>query len=83
MDSSIPFSGDDGGISIFNLELVGRVLCSLLSKIKMCESKKLLFLFVQVNGINQLLNQWRSRVQELKLMTPATRTALVRPTLLR
>ncbi|XP_062414263.1 nucleoporin NUP42 isoform X1 [Pungitius pungitius] len=30
-----------------------------------------------VNGINQLLNQWRSRVQELKLMTPATRTALL------
>ncbi|KAI3358446.1 hypothetical protein L3Q82_014873 [Scortum barcoo] len=30
-----------------------------------------------MNGVNQLLNQWRSRVQELKLMTPATRTALL------
>lgn len=30
-----------------------------------------------VNGVNQLLNQWRSRVQELKVMKPATRTALL------
>ncbi|XP_078124106.1 nucleoporin NUP42 isoform X2 [Sander vitreus] len=30
-----------------------------------------------VNGINQLLNQWRSRVQELKVMNPATRAALL------
>lgn len=30
-----------------------------------------------VNGVNQLLNQWRSRVQELKVMSPATRTALL------
>ncbi|XP_068431759.1 nucleoporin NUP42 [Clinocottus analis] len=30
-----------------------------------------------VNAVNQLLNQWRSRVQELKVMNPATRTALL------
>ncbi|KAK1880402.1 Nucleoporin NUP42 [Dissostichus eleginoides] len=30
-----------------------------------------------VNGITQLLNQWRSRVQELKVMNPATRAALL------
>ncbi|TMS18025.1 Nucleoporin-like protein 2 [Larimichthys crocea] len=30
-----------------------------------------------VNGVNQLLNQWRSRIQELKIMSPATRTALL------
>ncbi|XP_032363128.1 nucleoporin NUP42 [Etheostoma spectabile] len=30
-----------------------------------------------VNGINQLLNQWRSRVQELKVMNPTTRAALL------
>ncbi|XP_034457013.1 nucleoporin NUP42-like [Hippoglossus hippoglossus] len=30
-----------------------------------------------LNGVNQLLNQWRSRVQELKVMNPATRTALL------
>lgn len=30
-----------------------------------------------VNGINQLLTQWRSRVQELKVMNPATRAALL------
>ncbi|XP_034747088.1 nucleoporin NUP42 [Etheostoma cragini] len=30
-----------------------------------------------VSGINQLLNQWRSRVQELKVMNPATRAALL------
>uniref|UniRef100_A0A3B4WYH8 Nucleoporin NUP42 n=1 Tax=Seriola lalandi dorsalis TaxID=1841481 RepID=A0A3B4WYH8_SERLL len=30
-----------------------------------------------INGVNQLLNQWRSRVQELKVMNPATRAALL------
>ncbi|KAF7647268.1 hypothetical protein LDENG_00174960 [Lucifuga dentata] len=30
-----------------------------------------------VNGINQLLNKWRSRVQELKIMNAATRAALL------
>uniref|UniRef100_A0A4W6ECN3 Nucleoporin NUP42 n=1 Tax=Lates calcarifer TaxID=8187 RepID=A0A4W6ECN3_LATCA len=30
-----------------------------------------------LNGVNQLLNQWRSRVQELKVMNPATRAALL------
>ncbi|KAG7500863.1 nucleoporin 2 [Solea senegalensis] len=30
-----------------------------------------------INGVNQLLNQWRSRIQELKVMNPATRTALL------
>ncbi|XP_053190484.1 nucleoporin NUP42 [Scomber japonicus] len=30
-----------------------------------------------INGINQLLSQWRSRVQELKIMNPATRAALL------
>lgn len=30
-----------------------------------------------VNGVNQLLSQWRSRVQELKVMNPAIRTALL------
>lgn len=30
-----------------------------------------------VNGINQLLSQWRSRVQELKIMSPATRAAVL------
>ncbi|XP_075305491.1 nucleoporin NUP42 [Odontesthes bonariensis] len=30
-----------------------------------------------LNGINQLLSQWKSRVQELKTMSPSTRTALL------
>ncbi|XP_051246073.1 nucleoporin NUP42 isoform X1 [Dicentrarchus labrax] len=30
-----------------------------------------------INGINQLLNQWRNRVQELKVMGPATRAAVL------
>ncbi|XP_070702605.1 nucleoporin NUP42 [Pempheris klunzingeri] len=30
-----------------------------------------------INGINQLVSQWRNRVQELKVMNPATRTALL------
>ncbi|XP_026156139.1 nucleoporin NUP42 [Mastacembelus armatus] len=30
-----------------------------------------------VNGVSQLLSQWRSRVQELKVMNPATRAALL------
>ncbi|XP_069032890.1 nucleoporin NUP42 [Embiotoca jacksoni] len=30
-----------------------------------------------INGISQLLNQWKSRVQELKIMNPATRVALL------
>ncbi|XP_029369994.1 nucleoporin NUP42 [Echeneis naucrates] len=30
-----------------------------------------------INGVNQLLNQWRNRVQELKVMNPATRAALI------
>ncbi|XP_061738447.1 nucleoporin NUP42-like [Nerophis ophidion] len=30
-----------------------------------------------LNGINQLLNQWRNRVQELKIMNPSTRAALL------
>ncbi|XP_019723382.1 nucleoporin NUP42 [Hippocampus comes] len=30
-----------------------------------------------LNGVNLLLNQWRSRVQELLLMKPATRAALL------
>ncbi|AWP02091.1 putative nucleoporin-like protein 2, partial [Scophthalmus maximus] len=30
-----------------------------------------------VNGVNQLLNQWKTRVQDLKIMNPATRTALL------
>ncbi|XP_003969103.1 nucleoporin NUP42 [Takifugu rubripes] len=30
-----------------------------------------------VNGTNQLLNQWRNRVQELKIMSPSTRAALL------
>nr|XP_046272775.1 nucleoporin NUP42 [Scatophagus argus] len=30
-----------------------------------------------INGINQLLSQWRGRVQELKIMSPATRQALL------
>ncbi|XP_072227011.1 nucleoporin NUP42 [Leuresthes tenuis] len=30
-----------------------------------------------LNGVNQLLSQWKSRVQELKTMTPSTRTALL------
>uniref|UniRef100_A0A3Q3VK36 Nucleoporin NUP42 n=1 Tax=Mola mola TaxID=94237 RepID=A0A3Q3VK36_MOLML len=32
---------------------------------------------VYINGINQLLNQWRNRVQELKVMSPPTRAALL------
>uniref|UniRef100_A0A3B4B210 Nucleoporin NUP42 n=1 Tax=Periophthalmus magnuspinnatus TaxID=409849 RepID=A0A3B4B210_9GOBI len=31
-----------------------------------------------INGINQLLSQWRSRVRELKVMNASTRAALVR-----
>ncbi|KAJ0054994.1 hypothetical protein NL108_008712, partial [Boleophthalmus pectinirostris] len=31
-----------------------------------------------INGVNQLLTQWRSRVQELKVMNASTRAALVR-----
>ncbi|XP_061838442.1 nucleoporin NUP42-like [Nerophis lumbriciformis] len=30
-----------------------------------------------LNGINQLLSQWRNRVQELKIMNPSTRAALL------
>ncbi|XP_041823192.1 nucleoporin NUP42 [Melanotaenia boesemani] len=30
-----------------------------------------------LNGVNQLLSQWKSRVQELKIMNPSTRTALL------
>ncbi|XP_034017211.1 nucleoporin NUP42 [Thalassophryne amazonica] len=30
------------------------------------------------NGVNQLLTQWRSRVQELKVMSPPTRIALLK-----
>uniref|UniRef100_A0A1A8RYX4 Nucleoporin NUP42 n=1 Tax=Nothobranchius rachovii TaxID=451742 RepID=A0A1A8RYX4_9TELE len=30
-----------------------------------------------LNGVNQLLSQWKSRVQELKVMSPATRLALL------
>ncbi|XP_029023184.1 nucleoporin NUP42 [Betta splendens] len=30
-----------------------------------------------LSGVNQLLNQWRNRIQELKVMTPATRAALL------
>ncbi|XP_037548761.1 nucleoporin NUP42 [Nematolebias whitei] len=30
-----------------------------------------------LNGINQLLSKWKSRVQELKIMSPATRGALL------
>ncbi|KAM8767101.1 nucleoporin NUP42 isoform 2-T2 [Acanthopagrus schlegelii] len=30
-----------------------------------------------INGINQLLSQWRSRIQELKVMNPSTRTAVL------
>ncbi|XP_054914762.1 nucleoporin NUP42 [Poeciliopsis prolifica] len=29
------------------------------------------------NGVNQLLSQWKSRVQELKIMSPSTRLALL------
>uniref|UniRef100_A0A8C3G9E5 Nucleoporin NUP42 n=1 Tax=Cyclopterus lumpus TaxID=8103 RepID=A0A8C3G9E5_CYCLU len=32
---------------------------------------------IYVNAIKELINQWRSRVQELKVMNPATRTALL------
>lgn len=31
-----------------------------------------------INGVNQLLSQWRSRVQELKIMNATTRAALLR-----
>lgn len=31
-----------------------------------------------MNGTNQLLAQWRNRIQELKLMSPSIRVALVR-----
>ncbi|XP_072303701.1 nucleoporin NUP42 isoform X2 [Eucyclogobius newberryi] len=31
-----------------------------------------------INGVNQLLSQWRSRVQELKVMNASTRAALIR-----
>ncbi|XP_068189082.1 nucleoporin NUP42 [Antennarius striatus] len=31
-----------------------------------------------INGTNQLLQQWRNRVQELKIMNPNTRTALLK-----
>ncbi|XP_012729694.2 nucleoporin NUP42 isoform X2 [Fundulus heteroclitus] len=30
-----------------------------------------------INGVNQLLSQWKSRVQELKVMSPSTRLALL------
>ncbi|KAK7898698.1 hypothetical protein WMY93_019551 [Mugilogobius chulae] len=30
-----------------------------------------------INGVNQLLSQWRSRVQELKIMNASTRAALI------
>ncbi|XP_008299350.1 nucleoporin NUP42 [Stegastes partitus] len=30
-----------------------------------------------LNGVNQLLSQWKNRVQELKIMSPATRAALL------
>ncbi|PWA15388.1 hypothetical protein CCH79_00008415, partial [Gambusia affinis] len=30
-----------------------------------------------LNGVNQLLSQWKSRVQELKIMSPSTRLALL------
>uniref|UniRef100_A0A096MH55 Nucleoporin NUP42 n=1 Tax=Poecilia formosa TaxID=48698 RepID=A0A096MH55_POEFO len=30
-----------------------------------------------LNGVNQLLSQWKSRVQELKIMNPSTRMALL------
>lgn len=30
-----------------------------------------------LNGVNQLLSQWKSRVQELKIMNPSTRAALL------
>ncbi|MEQ2287129.1 hypothetical protein AMECASPLE_009359 [Ameca splendens] len=30
-----------------------------------------------LNGVNQLLSQWKSRVQELKIMNPSTRLALL------
>ncbi|XP_023128725.2 nucleoporin NUP42 [Amphiprion ocellaris] len=30
-----------------------------------------------LNGVNQLLSQWKNRVQELKIMNPATRAALL------
>ncbi|KAM9386130.1 nucleoporin NUP42 [Pholidichthys leucotaenia] len=30
-----------------------------------------------INGVNQLLSQWKSRVQELKIMNAATRVALI------
>lgn len=32
---------------------------------------------IYVNAIHELINRWRSRVQELKVMSPATRTALL------
>ncbi|CAL9691342.1 unnamed protein product [Knipowitschia caucasica] len=31
-----------------------------------------------INGVNQLLSQWRSRVQELKIMNASTKAALIR-----
>ncbi|XP_015229635.1 PREDICTED: nucleoporin-like protein 2 isoform X2 [Cyprinodon variegatus] len=30
-----------------------------------------------LNGVNQLLSQWKSRIQELKIMSPSTRQALL------